>query len=345
MPQSLKILSLLGFLMAALTGGAQTNDVSQRLESLQESYGHTEAKLSRQLNELLWFQRLGEVARVDKILFTGPPPHNTNGMALPSGSNDVIIPAMTFLPRERHASSKLPLVVFVHGEIHGNVASDEEAVIVRELVQLGYAVIAPDYRGSAGYGGDYWRQIDYGGLEIEDVHAARQAMLDLHPEISTNLVGIIGWSHGGAIAFLTVVRHPGEYQACYAGVPVSDLEGRIHAMGTNYESYFSAPYHVGKSLSEAPGEYHRRSAAWNVDQLRTPLLIHANTSDEDVTFAEVQKLLTALQASGKAFEQHIYTNAPGGHHFNRLDTPLARQSRAEIWRFLAEYLHPEHAPK
>lgn len=345
MQQSPHILVLLCLVVSALICRAETNDVLGRLESFQESYGHTDAKLSRQLNELLWFQRLSEVARVDKILFTGPPPHDTNGVVTAAGSNDVIVAAMTFVPRERRPKAKLPLVVFVHGEIHGNVASDEEAVIVRELVQQGYAVIAPDYRGSTGYGGEFWRQIDYGGLEIEDVHAARQAMLDLHPEISTNRVGIIGWSHGGAISFLTVVRHPGAYQVCYAGVPVSDLEGRIRAMGTNYESYFAARYHVGKTLSEAPEEYRRRSAAWNVEQLSTPLLIHANTSDEDVSFAEVQKLLSALQVSGKPFEQHIYTNAPGGHHFNRLDTPLARQSRAEIWKFLAERLHPPRPVK
>lgn len=344
MQQAIRILLLLGLLVGTLITRADTNDVSQQIDAFHQSYAHTDAKLSRQLNELLWFQRLGEVARVDKIHFTGPPPHDTNGVAPPRGSNDVIIPALTFLPRERR-SGKLPLVVFVHGEVHGNVTSDEEAVIVRELVEQGYAVIAPDYRGSSGYGDDYWRQIDYGGLEIDDVHAARQVMFDLHPEINTNRVGIIGWSHGGAISFLTAVRHPGAYQVCYAGVPVSDLEGRIREKGTNYENYFSARYNVGKTLSEAPEEYRRRSAAWNVDKLRTPLLIHANTSDEDVPFAEVQKLLTALQASGKPFEQHIYTNAPGGHYFNRLDTPLAHESRAEIWRFLAKRLHPPHPVK
>ena len=341
----MKILLPLTLLVAALACRAETNEVSQRLDALQESFGHTDAKLSRQLNELLWCQRLSDVARVDKIRFTGPPPPGTNGIALPPGSNDVIIAAMTFLPRERPVTSKLPLVVFVHGEIHGNAASDEDAVIVRELVQQGYAVIAPDYRGSSGYGGVLWQQIDYGGLEIEDVHAARQAMLDLHPEISTNRVGIIGWSHGGAIACLAVVRHPEAYQVCYAGVPVSDLEGRIRTMGTNYENFFAARYHVGKTLSEAPEEYRRRSAAWNVDQLRTPLLVHANTSDNDVPFAEVQTLLEALKKSGKPFEQHIYTNAPGGHHFNRLDTPPARDSRAEVWRFLAKQLRPARPAK
>jgi dipeptidyl aminopeptidase/acylaminoacyl peptidase len=336
----MKLLLALLLMAAAVLRGAETNDLSRRLDSLAEGVGHTDAKLSRQLNELLWFQRLGDVAHVDKIRFAGPPAADTNGIAPPAGSNDVIVSAMTFLPRNPAGSRKLPLVVFVHGEIHGNAATDEEAVVVRELVGQGYAVVAPDYRGSSGYGGDFWRQIDYGGLEIEDVHAARKAMLDLHSGISTERVGMVGWSHGGAIAFLTVVRHPEAYQACYAGVPVSDLEGRIRAMGKAYEEYFAARYHVGKTLSEAPEEYRRRSPVWNVEQLRTPLLVHANTSDTDVPFSEVRKLLEALEASGKPFEQHIYTNAPGGHYFNRLDTPLARESRAEIWRFLARRLQP-----
>lgn len=345
--QQLFVRVVLSFLLlaVAICRGAQTNEFTLRLDALQESLGHTDAKLSRQLNEILWTQRLSDVALVDKIRFAGPPPLDTNGIAAPFGSNDVVCSAMTFMPRDGVADRKLPLVVFVHGEIHGNVASDEDTVIVRELVRQGYAVVAPDYRGSSGYGGDFWRQIDYGGQEIEDVHAARQAMLDLHPEISTNRVGIIGWSHGGAISFLTVARHPEAYQVCYAGVPVSDLETRIRAMGTNYENYFSVRHHVGKTLSEAPEEYRRRSAAWNVDKLRTPLLIHANTSDTDVPFSEVQKLLEALKKSGKPFEQHIYTNAPGGHYFNRLDTPLARESRMEIWRFLSERLQPAHPIK
>ena len=338
----MRILRLCFLLVLAISGRAETNDFAQRLRSLEEGLGHTDAKLSRQLNELLWFQRLNDLARVDKIRFAGPPPPDTNGIAPPHGSNDVVISAMTFLPRDRSATDRLPLIVFVHGEIHGNVATDEDAVIVRELIQLGYAVIAPDYRGSSGYGGDFWRQIDYGGLEIEDVDAARRAMLDMHPGIATNQVGIIGWSHGGAIALLTVIRHPEAYRVCYAGVPVSDLVSRILAMGKGYEDYFAARYHVGKTLSEAPEEYRRRSAAWNVDKLSTPLLVHANTSDNDVPFAEVQKLLDALKASGKPFEQHVYTNAIGGHYFNRLDTPPARESRAEIWRFLAKYLRPAH---
>ena len=104
----MKILLPLGLLVAASVCSAETNAVSQRLDDLQENIGHTDAKLSRQLNELLWFQRLNDVALVDKIRFAGPPPVDTNGIALPPGSNDVIISAMTFLPREQPRTSKLP---------------------------------------------------------------------------------------------------------------------------------------------------------------------------------------------------------------------------------------------
>ena len=75
-------------------------------------------------------------------------------------------------------------------------------------------------------------------------------------------------------------------------------------------------------------------------KLRTPLLIHTNTIDEDVNVLEVRRLISALKAEGKQFEYKIYEAAPGGHSFNRIDTPLARESRKEIYAFLAKYLKP-----
>lgn len=165
-------------------------------------------------------------------------------------------------------------------------------------------------------------------------------MLERCRQIDPARVGIIGWSHGGLIALLTVFPHPDDYRACYAGVPVSDLEERIRQRGKDYEQLFAAPYHLAKTVVEAPDEYRRRSPAWNAEKLRTPLLVHANTNDEDVTAREVERLIHALQAAEKDFQYRLYTNAPGGHLFNRLDTPAARGSRAEIWRFLARHLAP-----
>ena len=61
---------------------------------------------------------------------------------------------------------------------------------------------------------------------------------------------------------------------------------------------------------------------WSVDKLRTPLRIHTNVHDEDVNYIEVEHLIQALTAAGKDFE-HLVSDVPGGHSFDRLDTPEA----------------------
>jgi dipeptidyl aminopeptidase/acylaminoacyl peptidase len=236
-------------------------------------------------------------------------------------------------------SRKHPLLVLVHGGVHANFSSSG-ANVVRELVQLGYAVIAPEYRGSTGYGGTFYRQIDYGGLENDDVYAARNWAVEAFDFIDPKRVGILGWSHGGMIALMNIFEHPEAYAVAYAGVPVSDLVARLGYKPEGYRRIFSAPSHIGKTVENDVMEYRRRSPVFHAHKLATPLLIHTNTNDEDVNVLEVEHLIESLKAAGKKFEYKIYRHAPGGHAFNRLDTKLARESRAEIYKFLGQYLKP-----
>jgi dipeptidyl aminopeptidase/acylaminoacyl peptidase len=212
-------------------------------------------------------------------------------------------------------------------------------------VEQGYSVIAPDYRGSTGYGAEFWRQIDYGGREVDDVHEGVKWMLETYSFLDPKRVGLIGWSHGGLITLMNLFQWPEQYAVAYAGVPVSDLVQRLGYQTENYRRLFSDSYHIGKTVREDVMEYRRRSPVFHVDKLQTPLLVHTNTNDEDVNVIEVQQLLTAFKAAGKKVESKIYENAPGGHSFNRLDTKLARESRAEIYNFLRPYLKPEPMKK
>ena len=107
-----------------------------------------------------------------------------------------------------------------------------------------------------------------------------------------------------------------------------------------YRELYEADYHIGKPAIEDVDEYRRRSPAWNAGKLSRPLLVHTTTNDRDVNVLEVEHLIQALKAEDKEFEYKIYEDAPGGHSFNRLDTTFARQSREEIYRFLARYLQP-----
>jgi dipeptidyl aminopeptidase/acylaminoacyl peptidase len=312
---------------------------SDERASLGQALNFTEQLLARKIDEQMLFQALSDIAHVDKVRYTGPPPRVVKNPTAPGAKNPVIIPAYTFMPRKYLAGRKLPLMVFAHGGVHGNVGSNYVNVL-RELLQQGYAVIAPDYRGSTGYGRQFWELIDYGGLEIEDVFAGRQFMLENHDHLDPGRVGIIGWSHGGLITLMNLFAHPKEFKVGYAGVPVCDLVARMGYHDQGYRDLFSAPYHIGKTVREDIDEYRRRSPAWNAEKLQTPLLIHTTTNDEDVNVLEVENLIKALKAAGKPFEYKIYKDAPGGHQFNRLDTRFARESRAEAYRFLAKYLNP-----
>ncbi|MBI1899216.1 MAG: S9 family peptidase [Acidobacteria bacterium] len=301
---------------------------------------HRNDQLAKAIDDLQWRLALGDLAAVDKVRYTSLPPAKQPNPTAQGAGNPVIIPAYTFIPRKLDRSKKHPLIVFTHGGVHSNFASGSYVHIVRELLEQGYVVLAPEYRGSTGYGAGFYDLIDYGGREIDDVLEGRRWMIEQYSFLDPGRVGAIGWSHGGLISLLMIFRQPEAFAAAYAGVPVSDLVARMGYKSGAYRAIFSARGHIGKTAEEDVQEYLRRSPVSHVRNLATPLLIHTNTNDEDVNVLEVQRLIAALKAEGKKFEYRIYQNAPGGHAFNRIDTKLARESRAEIYAFLAQYLKP-----
>src|SRR5258708_4454148 len=134
--------------------------VPQRLTQLEQSLSFTEQILARKIDEQQLFHRLEELAVVDKVRYTGPPPRVVKNPTGPGAKNPVVISAYTFLPKKYLSDQKLPLIVFAHGGVHGNVGANYIPEL-RELLQQGYAIIAPDYRGSIRYGTEFWELIDY----------------------------------------------------------------------------------------------------------------------------------------------------------------------------------------
>ncbi|HLX44135.1 MAG TPA: alpha/beta fold hydrolase [Bryobacteraceae bacterium] len=301
--------------------------------------GMSTDQVLKEIDDLEWRLKISDVADFDKVVYTSLPPlHNPNPTG-PGAGNPLIVHAYTFIPKKLDRSKKQPLIVLIHGGVHSNFTS-ESAHIVRELLEQGYTIISTDYRGSTGYGQGYYREIDYGGREVDDVYIGMQWMLEHYSFLDSKRVGIVGWSHGGLITLMNIFQHPDSFAVAYAGVPVSDLVLRLGYQTDAYRAEYSAPYHIGKTVREDIKEYERRSPITYVSKLQTPLLIHTNTNDEDVNVLEVERLITALKAEGKKFEYKIYQDAPGGHTFNRLDTKLARESRQEIYQFLARHLKP-----
>lgn len=315
--------------------------LEKRLESIEKKIDQmqfTYDQILKGIDDVLWYDRVGDVASVDKVYITSKPnPKGKEIYGIKNERHPFKIWTYVFVPRKLDRSKKAPLLILPHGGVHADFTT-YYTHIIRELMDQGYVVVAPEYRGSTGYGKEYQESIDYGGLEIEDNIEARDWAVATLPFVDAGRVGLIGWSHGGLIALMAVFAHPEKFQVVYAGVPVSDLVARMGYAGNGYQDEFAAPYHIGKTASEDVDEYRRRSPAWNAEKLETPLLIHTTTNDRDVNVIEVEHLIAQLKAAGKNFQYRIYQDAPGGHSFNRTDTPLAHESRKEIYAFLERYL-------
>lgn len=330
----------LGF--SAGAGAQENNDTAvEQLKSLKEHFDHRLDVLEKKIDDIIWFERLGEVAHIDKVYMTGPPLREEKNPTAQGAGNPVKFWSYVFIPKDIDPAEEYPLIVFPHGGVHSNL-STYYTHIIRELMYQKYIVVAAEYRGSTGYGRSHYRKIDYGGLEIEDVDASRQYMIDNYEFVDESRVAMIGWSHGGLITLHNIFERPDNYQVAFAGVPVSDLIARMGYKKQSYRDLYSADYHIGKTAYEDVEEYRRRSPAWQTHKFQnTPLLIHTNTNDADVNVLEVEHLIKALKADGKKFDYEVFEDVPGGHSFDRTDKNIAKEIRVKIYKHLANHLNPE----
>ncbi|MFL6198399.1 MAG: alpha/beta hydrolase family protein [Thermoanaerobaculia bacterium] len=312
---------------------AQVKDLANQVEALRDDLDQVR-KIS---DDAQFWLRLSDVAEVDKVLLTGPPnPKEEETYGIANERHPIRIYLYTFLPKDLDRSRKHPAILLTHGGVHGDFGT-YHVHLVREMVERGYIVLAPEYRGSTGYGREMYEAIDYGGLENDDVVAARDWAVEQLP-IDPKRIALVGWSHGGMISLMAGFDHPDKFACIYAGVPVSDLITRLGYHEQGYTDLFAADYHIGKPPSQAVDEYRKRSPIWNVEKLKLPLMITSTTNDRDVDVVEVEQLIVHLKAAGKTFEHKIYEDAPGGHSFERIDTTYARNVRKDLYAFLDKHL-------
>ncbi len=320
-----------------------TNEqLMQEISSLRrqiEGYRHSFDQVYKKVDDLMWHKMLEDIAYVDKVRLTGPPRWKPLREDDKFAKNPLQFYSYVFIPKDVDINNKYPLIVLPHSGIHADF-STYYAHIVRELICQGYIVVSAEYRGSTGYGRATYENIDYGGLENEDVLASRDYMLENYKIVDKERVGIIGWSHGGMISLMNILRYPDMYKCAFAGVPVSDLANRLASHTPDYTANFTAQYHIGESIEQNPEEYKRRSPSTYAKDLRKPLLIHTNTNDNDVYVEEVLLMIDSLKAHNKEFDYKVFQDIAGGHGFDRIDTKEATDIRFSIHKFLEMHLNP-----
>lgn len=324
----------------SINGQENSDSILNEIKKENENLNHRLDVVQKKVDDIIWYQKVGDVAFIDKVYLAGPPRWKIKDTTAQGAKNPLKFWAYVFIPKGIDFNKQYPLIVFPHGGVHSNFTT-YYTHIIKELIAQQYIVVAAEYRGSTGYGKTVYERIDYGGLEYEDVDVSRQYMIDNYSFVDEDRVGIIGWSHGGLITLMNIFNHPDNYKVAFAGVPVSDLIARMGYQTQSYRDLYSADYHIGQTAYENVNEYRRRSPAWQTNKFQnTPLLIHTNTNDDDVNVLEVEHLIKSLKANGKKFDYRIFKNVPGGHSFDRIDRKQAKEIRLKIYAHLAKQLHP-----
>lgn len=276
------------------------------------------------------------------------------------------IPVFVFEPLKLRGPKGHPAIVWVHPDIRGHVY-EYYIPYVREAVSRGYVVVAPEYRGSVGYGQPFYDAIDYGGAEVDDVLTAVDYIKNTMPHVDPARIGIIGWSHGGMITLLSITREPATFKTAVAMVPVTNLFQRLsYKNPARYHQQIDPANRIGGlpgDNAQVNAAYKERSAIYQIDKLQIPLLVHITRNDADVNIEEAQQLVDALRArKSNLAETKIYENPLGGHLFDRqcpamtdrnadptdlasyapTNTTEQRDSWARVWAFLDYSLDPYH---
>jgi len=275
--------------------------------------------------------------RVEKIMYR-------------SRAGDMDIPYWVFQPLQIRGPKLHPAIVWTHENIRGHLY-EHYIPYIREATAKGYIVIAPEYRGSVGYGKGFYDAIDYGGKEVDDVVTAVDILKTRYPAVDPERIGIIGWSHGGMITLLSITRNPTTFKAAVAMVPVTNLFQRLAWKGVERQHQAIDPSNIYGGLpNEHQDVYKDRSPLYQVDKIQIPIYVGVTRNDQDVNFEEDSQLVDALRARKPFLATTMtYDDPPGGHTFDRRVDPKTwepentreqRDSWNRVWTFLDWNLDP-----
>lgn len=205
------------------------------------------------------------------------------------------IPVAILTPRDGQ-TTKLPVLFDPYGGPHAQrvVASRNAYLSSQWFADQGFVVVIADGVGTPGKGSEWERDVlnDLAQVVLDDQVEIVRALEDLEPRADTSRVGIRGWSFGGYLAALAVLRRGDVFHAGVAGAPVTDW--RL------YDTHYTERYVGNPSIDDT--YYKSTSLLPDAPKLERPLLIIHGLADDNVVAAHTLQLSSALLAAGKVHE-------------------------------------------
>jgi dienelactone hydrolase len=206
-------------------------------------------------------------------------------------ADGVAVPAYLTLPPGK-AAKNLPAVVLPHG---GPASRDHWGFdwLAQYLAARGYAVLQPEYRGSAGYGDAWLLQNGFKSwrTSIGDITASAR-WLASQGIADPNRLAVVGWSYGGYAALQSAVVEPSLFKAVVAIAPVTDLD-MLKQEASDYTNARIVADYIGSGPNISEGSPLRHAAA-----IKAPVLLVHGDMDWTVRVAESDRMDAALAAAG-----------------------------------------------
>jgi dipeptidyl-peptidase 4 len=206
------------------------------------------------------------------------------------GEHDLCVGVL--LPRDHVAGTPLPVLMDPYGGPHHQevLAVHDRWLESQWLADQGFAVVVADGRGTGSRGPAWDRSMHHemAAVSLDDQVEALQAVAKEMPELDLSRVAIRGWSYGGYLAALAVLRRPDVFHAAVSGAPVTDL--RL------YDTFYSERY-LGDPGTQ-PEVYDHNSVLVDTPLLTRPLLLIHGLADDNVVVAHSLRLSSILLAAG-----------------------------------------------
>jgi dipeptidyl aminopeptidase/acylaminoacyl peptidase len=237
-----------------------------------------------------------------------------------------LISALLWIPVNLKRDDSNPAIVLPHGGPTGQT-EDRWSPLIAALVSRGYVCIAPNVRGSTGYGIAFQKANyqDLGGGDLQDeVYAAR--FLQATGYVDRKKIGITGGSYGGFMTLMAIGRTPDEWAA---GV---ELFGIINWMTMLQHEDPQLQQYEKSLLGDPVKDRHAYDAASPITYLhnvRAPLLVLQGDNDPRVPREEAEQVVDILTKDGKTVAVHYYANE--GHGFAKRENRIDSAQRTVEW--------------
>ena len=243
----------------------------------------------------------------------------------------LMISAFLYVPHNLERDESHPAIVSVHGGPSAQTMNGFNRSI-QYLVNNGYVVIAPNYRGSTGYGKDFEEKnrFDMGGGDLQDVIGAAR-FLQTIGYVNPRKIALTGGSYGGYMTMMGLTKAPEVWAAGAAIVPFVNWFTELEHEDPVLREWDLAT--MGDPV-ENRALYEDRSPIHFIDRIRAPLLVLAGANDPRCPKEESDQVTEAIRKRGGVVEYHSYEDE--GHGFSRIENAIDSFERTVA--FLNKYV-------